>query len=249
MLIVLLALLSFLPIHPKSPIKYVAWVYEDQQYKNAQLSRLSHTHIQSFKKLFHQNKTMALHILTKKYYNILDLDIDLCDFNDSILNKINLLLRKYGSNIVQSVFGRINRECFGNITVHNILLIYKFICEEKFFIEEKKEIMWGPGNHKIIDANIEAHYIKHVKTYPESLHWNNINLDDYKNYAINSFYKMRNVVVHSNGKHVYLSGFYDNVFIIARYGDDSVLGISSCYYVESGVKPGRMMDKCFEIIF
>ena len=54
---------------------------------------------------------------------------------------------------------------------------------------------------------------------------------------------MKDIVVSSNGKCTYYSGFVGNIFIVGRYEGDK-FGISSCYYVVDGEKPGRYVDKC-----
>ena len=118
--------------------------------------------------------------------------------------------------------------------------------------ENKINIGWWACNHGNVIKNIEEHFIKHVYHVLscEGVYWKSlldeISCDSYKKYTIDVFYKMKNVIVHTDGINVYLSGFYDNVFIISRYHDD-IFGISSCYYVENGEKNGRYKGICFEL--
>ena len=110
-------------------------------------------------------------------------------------------------------------------------------------------IKWGPGNHKNIAININEHFKKHVLS-EEGKYWfkilDKIDYTSYQKYAIDSFYKMKKVIIHTNGVDVYLSGFYGNIFIIGRY-DNNIFGISSCYYVESGEKLGRYKGLCLQL--
>jgi hypothetical protein len=73
-----------------------------------------------------------------------------------------------------------------------------------------------------------------------------LGLNGYNQYGVGLFYYMRDVIVHTNGRGTYISGFFNNVFIVGRYQDD-VFGISSCYHVNSGIKEGRLKDKCFDL--
>ena len=232
-------------------MKYVAWVYDLHKYKTVQLSALSSGQLEAFKPIFDQNKSAAVHILKKKLYEILDLDLTFVLKMTTTLHKICSMLR-YGisSQIVISVFNRVQSESIKNITTHNIRQIYQFVCMEKDFTQGKIPIQWGPGNHTDQLTNLQAHFVKHVETDPERANWSGIlskpDLESYESYAVNLFYKMRDIIVHSNGRHVYLSGFCQNVFIVGRF-DGETFGISSCYYVESGVKRGRESDMCFRL--
>jgi hypothetical protein len=54
-------------------------------------------------------------------------------------------------------------------------------------------------------------------------------LNGYRDYAINHSRAMTNIVVHSNGERVFISGQSGNAFIVGRF-EGPVLGISSCYF-------------------
>lgn len=170
--------------------------------------------------------------------NNFDSDSDNDFDSDSVISCADLVTKLFlKSNIV-----------LNKITAYNASLLYKFCCDEEKFVKHNVPIKWGPGNHPDRQSNIEAHYLKHVCTYPESEFWaQTLSINSwqtYEKYATESFYKMSNIIVHSNGRNVYLSGFYGNVFIIGRYNGNE-FGISSCYYVESGEKQGRLADACF----
>jgi len=230
-------------------MKYVAWLYKNHQHKNYFFSKLSSPQISQFITYYYQNKQLTEYILSKKLYNILNCSIDLENYD---LNKLNLLANNIP--IHQAI---LLCQTSANITKYNANDILKFIHDKENFINKKIKIEWGPGNHKDPKLNLIEHYQKHVlskETVPfnELAHWKSLLTDptceSYGKYAIESFYKMQNVIVHSNGTHVYLSGFYGTVFIIGRYNGD-VFGISSCYVVESGEKNGRFKYKCFDISF
>lgn len=68
----------------------------------------------------------------------------------------------------------------------------------------------------------------------------------YKNYPIMNFTKMEKITIHTDGKHTYMSGIVQNMFIVGRYTND-VFGISSCYYLFSGDKIGRHNTKCVDL--
>lgn len=63
---------------------------------------------------------------------------------------------------------------------------------------------------------------------------------------VDLFYYMRDVIVHSNGRGTYMSGFYGNLFVVGRYCGET-FGISSFYHVPLGVKEGRLKDLCFHV--
>jgi hypothetical protein len=225
-----------------SPMKYVAWVNKDHRYKHHLFLKLSSLQISQFILIFHKNKSLAEYILLHKLYRILDDRIDFEKYEFQELKKMNDLIQCIP--IPQLVLLYDNSK---NINKNNYGNLLKFIYDKQNFINQKIPIVWGPGNYKDIKTNIEEHYKKHVLCESEGQYWLQI-LDGmtYEQYAIDSFYKMSHIIVHSNGKCVYLSGFYGNIFIIGRY-DKDVFGISSCYYVPGGEKNGRKNDMCFKI--
>lgn len=170
-----------------------------------------------------------------------DLDKYECDQ----LKKLNDMIKHIDVSIMTMLFDKIN---YQKINMHNVKNLLLFVRDENDFIRGKKIIEWGRGNYKSVEENIKKHYEKHVLNEDEGIYWGNVDCDDYEKYAIDNFYKMENVIVHSNGRYVYLSGFYGDVFIVGRY-DDGVFGISSCYHVDGGVKNGRYKDYCFGIDF
>ncbi len=229
-------------------MKYVAWLNINPQYKSHILKILNELQYFNFLMLFFKNRILAEFIFYKKLYHVLCLNNihhysqdELIKLNKlfNVSNNISLKLLKLSENF--HVHQYINKH-----NIHNLLLLINDFHGKKHIIIE-----WGPGNHENPIINLKAHYQKHVLS-DEGLYWKNLlsdfTLDNYKNYAIHSFYKMKKVIVHTNGKHIYLSGFYGNVFIIGRY-HDNIFGISSCYYVINGEKLGRYKNKCFDIEF
>jgi hypothetical protein len=70
----------------------------------------------------------------------------------------------------------------------------------------------------------------------------------YKKFPVEKFYHMKKIILHSNGKEVYLSGFYGNFFIVGRIGlSDELFLISSCYYVTDADKKGRYTTMLLDI--
>jgi hypothetical protein len=118
----------------------------------------------------------------------------------------------------------------------------------EYFQNKKLSVQWGPGNNKTKKENVYKHYLKHALS-DENQFWelilNDINCESYMKYTIGIFYKLSRVLIHTNGTNVYMSGFYNNVFVVGRYEGD-VFGISSCYYIESGEKLGRWKNVCYK---
>jgi len=229
-------------------MKYVAWVNINAYYKSHILKNLNELQYFNFLMLFFQNRNLAEFIFLKKLYNVLYLK-NLYQYHPDELIKLNKLFNssfislkiiKLSSEMIY----KINYHHINKHNIHNLLLIIRDFC-----CNQQINIVWGPGNHDNPINNLKQHYKKHILS-DEGIYWKDLifNINDYKNYAINSFYKMKKVIVHTNGKHIYLSGFYGNVFIIGRY-HEYVFGISSCYYVVNGEKPGRYKNKCFDIVF
>lgn len=143
------------------------------------------------------------------------------------------------------------------ITPRNINDLYKYVVAREQFASGQMPIQWGPGNNRDPYKNAILHSQKHAQYNTsdvnkiwanEYLEWQQILFDDvaYETYPIVNFYKMRDVMVHTNGRGTYLSGFHNNVFIVGRW-DGDVFGISSCYYVPGGRKLGREINKAFDI--
>jgi hypothetical protein len=144
-----------------------------------------------------------------------------------------------------------NREL---VTKHNILCIENFLHNLHKFRERKINIKWGSGNNKDINTNILLHYNKHtVDSLEENEQWKkfyngDISLEMYKKFPMKYFYQMKKIILHSNGKEVYISGFYNNFFIVGRLNESTELfSISSCYYVVNGEKKGRYTTMLLDI--
>jgi hypothetical protein len=225
-------------------VKYVAWTYIDRQYKTNLINNMTKTQYHNFLQSFFKDKELTEYILFKKMFKLFDC-YDLGNYERDQLKKLNDMLKHVNIYDMTMLFNKINYQKINIFNVKNLLL---FLRDENDFIGKKIIIGWGPGNYKNIDENIMNHYEKHVLDDEECSYWGNVDCDSYKQYAIDNFYKMKNVIVHSNGRYVYLSGFYGDVFIVGRY-DEGVFGISSCYYVAGGVKNGRYKDYCFDIEF
>lgn len=106
-------------------------------------------------------------------------------------------------------------------------------------------IEWGPGNNGNPHNNMIKHKVKHLLELQELLS-SGKHIEEYIKYAVDVFYYMTDVIVHSNGRGSYMSGFFEKMFIVGRY-EGEVFGISSCYLVESGIKEGRLKDECFRV--
>jgi len=231
-------------------MKYVSWIYEKHQYKHHIISKLSPLQIKYFIFIFNKNKSLAEYILINKLYNLFDIHDTI---NNKYTNKELIKLHMLAEYIpIQKGILLCTRINIDKINKYNVIPLLQFIDNEHNFINKKINIVWGPGNHGDLTKNVTEHFKKHVMSEMENKYWSSllpdISYESYKNYAIKSFYKMKKVIIHSNGKFVYLSGFYNNVFIVGRY-QEKVFGISSCYYVENGKKNGRKNDMCFKINF
>lgn len=226
-------------------MKYVAWLNINPQYKNHILKTLNELQYFNFLMLFFKNRILAEFIFCKKLYHVLYLTN--IDYTQDELIKINKLLNISLKLLkLSDIFHKIHYPYVNKHNIHNLLLLIN-----DFHGKKNTCIAWGPGNHENPIVNVKAHYHKHILS-DEGVYWKDLltdfTLDHYKNYAIDSFYKMEKVIVHTNGKHIYLSGFYGNVFIVGRY-HENIFGISSCYYVINGEKAGRYKNKCFDIEF
>lgn len=230
-------------------MKYEAWLNTpDYKYKYHLISKLTSVQYNNFLELFIKNKNHATYILFKKFYILFDLN-NLDTFSESELIKLNKITKLIPLNVAIDVFKKIN---YTRVTERNVKKLLLYLTDVNNFKNNKINIAWGPGNHGNVTNNIQEHYIKHILS-EEKIYWEGIlgeiNADSYAQYAIDNFYKMKNVIIHTDGINVYLSGFHNNIFIIGRYDDNNVFGISSCYYVEGGAKPGRYSGMCFELNF
>jgi len=222
-------------------VKYEVWLKTDNQYKYNLISKLTSKQYSNFISQFFTNKEQTTDILFKKF-NVLFNVNKLNAYRISELNKLNKITVKSKLSLddVIRLFDKFN---ITNITEYNAskLLLY--------LRNEINDVKWGPGNHKNITDNINQHFNKHVLS-EEGKYWvkllDKIDCKSYEQYAINSFDKMKNIIIHTDGINVYLSGFYNNIFIIGRY-HDNIFGISSCYYVKSGEKLGRYKGLCLQL--
>ncbi len=220
-----------------STAKYVAYLYTHHQYKNLLLSNLSQSQIQLFISLLDYDPKKAITLFKKRLFT--DLPIEVYKQYDIIeLEKIITLL-PYSSDLLQ-ILPLCNLQ---KINKHNVCDIVRYYHE--FSNLRSGPVQWGPGNHIDIGTNIQEHYIKHVLSKDED--WNFISsVKEYQEEAQNMFCKMERIVIHSNGKSTYMSGFYNKYFIVGRY-HQGIFGISSCYYVSSGEKLGRYTDQCVRL--
>jgi hypothetical protein len=234
-------------LHSRYLVKYVAWIYENHRYKNFLISALTEIHINIFMSLFNHDSDKAVFILVKRMWNLLNLSLDfLKKYTKRELQRI-YILSEYVS--IEDLISVITFCYLDKVTKYNIKDIIRYLHEYNDFKNGNNIVEWGPGNHDDIETNVVEHYNKHILS-DEGIHWKErleeINMMAYKNYATTMFKKMDKIVIHSNGKLTYMSGFYDKIFIVGRY-DKGVFGISSCYYVPSGEKLGRYIDECIKM--
>lgn len=188
------------------------------------------------------DKIQTEYILLNKLTELLYCS-SLKQFQKKELVKLNKIAQSVSLQSVIELFDLIN---YRQITKFNANKLLLFMNNTNNFNNHKIKIKWGPGNYG--DDNVQQYYCKHVLS-DEGIHWKHIlNNEDYRRFAVNIFYKMKDVIVHTNGTNVWLSGFYCKYFIIGRF-DDDVFGISSCYYVENSQKPGRYNGFCFDMSF
>lgn len=150
-----------------------------------------------------------------------------------INNQIDMIHVKYGNHIHREKFIKVLGSNISKLTlrnIDNIFMMFILTHINKF----KGFESWGPGNNKTHELNISNHYKKHVinkHTYKEN--WDQylkkMNLESYKNFAIDKSKYMKNKIIHTNGNRVFLSGVYEKVLIIGRLDENNKLGISSCY--------------------
>lgn len=226
-------------------MKYQSWLKINQQHKHNLITKLTSTQYNNFIYQFFTNRDQTVQILFKKLYSLFEYN-KLKSYSNHELIKLNKLVlnSKLSLDIVITIFNKFNTI---NVTERNINKLALYLKDiDKF---KSLNVKWGPGNHKNVINNINEHFNKHLLS-EEGKHWNkilsNIDCKSYEKYAIDSFHKMKNVIIHTDGVNVHLSGFHNNVFIIGRYHND-IFGISSCYYVETGEKSGRYKGLCMNL--
>jgi hypothetical protein len=195
--------------------------------------------------LFNIDKEIAVYILVKRLWRLFQLSTKiLVKYTVKDLHHINNILEVVPSNVLEPILPLCNLD---KINKHNIHDIIRYLND--YHDLTTREVEWGPGNHGDINNNIHQHYIKHVLS-DEGYYWKlllpAIDLVSYMRYAQMAFKRMERIVIHSNGKQTYMSGFFGKVFVVGRY-NHGVFGISSCYYVSDGEKPGRYVDECLNI--
>jgi len=235
---------------------YEAWVNHNKYYKLKLLSSLPPKLVDKFLLLLNSGlEAKATMILSKKLFNLFNLPHNIIKkYTNTELIKISSLESIISLSQITLILEYVDLQ---SITKHNIVDLYKYVSNIDKFKKGEVPISWGPGNNGCSHLNAVEHYKKHAKYNQnnigtiyetEYLEWEKIIEDGelYSDYPITHFYKMRDVIVHTNGRGVYLSGFYGCVFIVGRYNGDT-FGISSCYYVKSGRKLGREINKVFDI--
>lgn len=155
--------------------------------------------------------------------------------NKRIVTKLKLIHGKYGNNKYFGDFINLIGDNIRKITKYNIdnlfsMFLSVYITKFKGFNE------WGPGNNKNPELNLINHYNKHVLNSDENWekYLDKFSPEAYGNFAINISRIMKNKMVHTNGRKVYLSGTYENILIIGRLDSENILGISSCYIIFDG---------------
>lgn len=233
---------------------YEAWLKNNTLYKTHLLSFLPSDKAESFLLLIVQSPEKILHILRKRLFVLFDRPELLERYNCRQLSKIAGLSTIIPLANLATVLEKVD---LCKITKHNVKDLYKFVSNSLDFSEGRVRIVWGPGNNRYSSLNSVKHYRKHSEYDGEEsycleyLQWEKMDMNDYptySEYALDSFYKMKDVLVHTNGRGVYLSGFHGNVFIVGRYNGDEY-GISSCYYTDTPRKLGRELDAVFSLDF
>ena len=214
------------------------------------LKNLTSTQYKNFISLFNENEELAIHIIKSKFEIALDLPIkSLLLIKSEWVAKLKSLINDKISLIeILWIINQIDSSNIGNLTKYNIENIYQFFIQYLDFSNKQIKIEWGKGNYDNVEKNLYEHYKKHVLSEDEHEIWkkilSNITKEEYQKYAINSFYEMQNIVLHTNGRQVYISGFKDKIFIVGKY-ENFIFTISSCYYVEIGEKNGRLKSAIF----
>jgi hypothetical protein len=151
-----------------------------------------------------------------------------------LIHPMNHLCDLYNSHPKFSSFLSTIKPNISKLTIHNISPIFHlYLLAHPFRGFER----WGPGNHSTPKLNLIAHYDKHIKNSLEdwehyiSLSRSQITPQIYHDFALETSTKMTHLMVHTNGRKVYLSGVYEKVLIIGRLDASLQLGISSCYII------------------
>ena len=193
-------------------------------YKLHLLRSLTSEYLDAFLRLLvKENEVYFTLILRCKLFPLLHLhSAYFAKYNPANLKKIATLSIIIPLEDVVAVLDVVDIE---GVTKCNIRDLSKFVKHTNLFARRQVQINWGPGNNGCARKNAVEHCKKHAlynteyTNTEEYLEWERILADDelYTNYSIKHFYAMRDVIVHSNGRGVYLSGFYFNVFIVGRY--------------------------------
>lgn len=224
-------------------MKYVAWLNHDSYHKYHLISKLTTHQYINFITLFIKNPKQTEFILFKKLYQLFNCS-HLRSYDENELLKLNTVASCIPLLDAVILLNNVNHQLVNKYNAKKLLL---YLRDKDDFINHNIIIRWGTGNHQDVTTNIREHFNKHVVLLPDE--WNqHLDLNGYRDYAITAFYKMNNVIIHTDGTGVYLSGFYGKIFIIGRY-DNDIFGISSCYYVHNGEKAGRYKGLCFRITF
>ena len=218
----------------KSGYGYVNWSHDSHEYKRALAREIDKAQLHIISKLLKIDTELVTFVLAKKLYNLLECPDILLKYTHKELKKLSRLIECSSAYSLCRVLTKVPLD---KLTTKNVKDLYKYIRDFNDFYSGTLCVGWGPGNNKYPEVNALQHMRKH---YTDPLQHNNT----YVQCPIDVFYYMRDVIVHSNGRGTYLSGFYNNTFVVGRYEGD-VFGISSCYYVESGIKDGRLKDYCF----
>ena len=226
----------------------MAWLYKNEIYKRQLLKRISSVGQNNLVDLFHYNSSLALTIIEEKYYTLLNINIELLkNVNPTWVTKIKRISESISIYDTLWLFNKVTD--INNITKNNAKFLMVFFEQYDNFKENKIEIKWGKGNHNDAETNLNEHYKKHLLS-EEGYMWKNVldcmDVNSYKEYAIKSFYNMNNIVIHTDGNNIYISGFINKIFIVGKYSDNT-FSISSCYYVESGEKKGRHKTSLYKI--
>lgn len=212
---------------------YVAWSKTDHIRKSALVGNLTDRQRSDLAELIRVKTLLANSIMKKKLCNLIGLPIDLlASYSLRQLNRLSGLVEACGYESIVCVLPHVKLE---KVTKYNVRDLCRYIRDLNAFKEGCIHVTWGPGNNGSPSENAIRHMRKHLTDAP---------LGVYIETPVQLFYYMRDVVVHSNGRGTYMSGFYDNLFIVGRYCGDA-FGISSCYLVASGHKEGRLKDMCF----
>lgn len=226
-------------------MKYVTWLYSHHKYKNILISPLTIFQQISFRSLFDMNSVCAIYIITKRLYRLLRLPVDILRlYSCNELQRIYMLM-EYTS---QDNMLLLLKYCkLSKITKYNINDLIRIIADHEDITNGVISVKWGKGNYANIETNIKQHYIKHVLS-EEGIYWKQVLPElteyHYKFYTEKIFKRINKIVIHSNGRYVCLSGFYNNFFVVGKY-EEGKFTISSCYYVVNGEKYGRYVDSCY----